>query len=228
MQIIPVRTRLFRQDESVADFVREHVTDLRPDDILVITSKIVALSQGRVLESGFDKRATIRAEADEVRESPWCFLTRRGSDWCANAGVDESNADGKLILLPKDPAGAARALRVSLERIYGFAPTLILTDTRIVPLRQGTMGMALAWAGIKPIKDYVGSPDLYGRHLKMTKANIVHALATAAVLVMGEGAESVPIVIIRDADVERDPDASGEVSDLAILPREDVYRVVFE
>jgi F420-0:gamma-glutamyl ligase len=62
----------------------------------------------------------------------------------------------------------------------------------------------------------------------MTKANIVHALATAAVLVMGEGAESVPIVIIRDADVERDPDASGEVSDLAILPREDVYRVVFE
>ena len=223
MLIIPVPTRLFRQEESLLDFLREHLPELQTGDVLVVTSKIVALAEGRVLPPGFDKRAAIELEADEIRETPWCLLTRRGRDWCANAGVDESNADGGLILLPNDPKGSVVKLRAGFEdKKIG----LILTDTRIVPLRQGTMGMALSWAGIDPIQDYVGTPDLFGRVLKMTKANLVHALAAAAVLVMGEGAESIPIVIIRDSGVAIS-EAAGEVGDLAILPEEDLYRYLY-
>lgn len=194
---------------------------------MVITSKIVALSEGRVLDAGFDKRGAIEAESDETIDTPWCLLTRRGQDWCANAGVDESNAEGKLILLPGEPVKSARALRDGLRKIYGFAPPVILTDTRIVPLRQGTMGMALAWAGFEAIKDYIGTPDLFGRPLKMTKANLVHALAAASVFVMGEGAESIPFVIIRDSGIPIISDASGEVGDLAILPEDDLYKHVY-
>lgn len=224
MQIIPVRTRLFREGENLREFIVESIPVLQAGDILVVTSKIVALAEHRVIASNRNKRQVILEEAEESVETPWCLLTRNGNDWCANAGVDESNANGSVILLPKDPKESAKRLRDEFgNREIG----LILTDTRTVPLRQGTMGMALAWAGVGQLKDYIGTPDLYGRPLKMTKANIVHALAAAAVLVMGEGAESVPIVIIRDSGVPINFEASGEVGDVAMLPEEDLYQYLF-
>ena len=227
MQIIPIRTRLFSQGESLADFVFEHVPALEAGDILVVTSKIVALSQNRVLDRGFDKYAAIKSESDEAVETPWCLLTRRGRDWCANAGVDESNADGKLILLPGEPRKSSIHLHRDLSSRFQNPFGLILTDTRIMPFRQGTMGMALAWCGFDPIHDYVGTPDLYGRLLKMTKANLAHALAASAVLVMGEGAESVPLVIIRGSGIAIRPELSGEVGDLAVSPQDDLYRFLY-
>lgn len=228
MEIIPVRTRLFHPGEPLIPFVRVHVSDVRAGDILVITSKIAALSQNRVLAPGFDKRAAIVAEAEETTETPWCLLTRRGKDWCANAGVDESNADGGLILLPAEPKATAVAWRRELAAAYGVPElALILTDTRLVPLRHGTMGMALAWAGLEPVCDYVGQPDLFGRPLKMTRANLVHALAAAAVLAMGEGNESTPLALIRGSGLRLRSDAAGDVGDLAVLPADDLYRFVY-
>jgi coenzyme F420-0:L-glutamate ligase len=227
MQIIPVRTRLFLEGESLSSFILGQVPVLEPGDILVVTSKIMALSQGRVLPPGFDKRQAILDEADEIVETPWCLLARKGKDWCANAGADESNADGKLILLPRESKESTVALRRDLAARFTNPFGVILTDTRIVPFRQGTMGMALAWSGFTPIHDYVGTPDLYGRLLKMTKANFVHALAAAAVLVMGEGAESIPLAVIRRSGVVMDPEASGEVGDIAVEPKNDLYRFLF-
>ena len=229
MQIIPVQTRLFRVGENLQDFIVEYVPTIQSGDIVVVTSKIVALAQGRVIAPGFNKNQIVAGMTDEVVETPWCLLSRSGMDWCANAGVDESNAGGSLILLPEHPRHAALTLRDGLsEQMKHRDFGVLLTDTRIVPLRQGTMGMALAWAGVDPIKDYVGTEDLYGRKLKMTKANIVHALAAAAVLVMGEGAESAPLVIIRDSGIPIEPAQSGEVGDIAILPEDDLYRYLYE
>lgn len=229
MEIIPVKTRLFREGEPLVPFVREFIPRLEPGDLLVVTSKIVALSQGRVLKNGFDKKQIIASESDEVIETPWCDLARRGRDWRANAGVDESNADGTLILLPSQPKETAVALRQEIAEAYGIPEiAIIMTDTRIVPLRQGTMGMALAFAGFDPIQDYVGKPDLFGRPLKMTKANIAHALAAAAVFVMGEGAESIPLAIIRDSGIHINAESAGDAGDLTIAPEEDVYRFVYE
>ncbi len=228
MEIIPVRTRLFQLGEALAPFVRAHVPELRPGDVLAVTSKIAALSQGRVLTPGFDKRRVVRDESEETAETPWCLLARRGGDWSANAGVDESNGDGRLILLPSAPKASAAAWRRELADAYGVPDlALILTDTRLVPLRRGTMGVALAWAGLEPIVDYVGRPDLYGRPLKMTQANVVHALAAAAVLAMGEGAERVPLAVLRGFDVPRRRDAAGDVGDLAVLPTDDLYRFAY-
>jgi len=229
MEIIPVRTRLFHPGEPLVPFVREHIPVLHSGDVLAVTSKIVALSQQRVLAAGFDKRGAIEAEAEETVETPWCLLTRQGNDWCANAGVDESNADGRLVLLPAHPKEAAAAWRAELAAAFNVPDlAVILTDTRIVPLRQGAMGMALAWAGVEPIRDYRGQPDLFGRELKMTTANLVHALAAAAVLAMGEGAESIPLVVIRGSGVPLRPDAAGEAGDLAVRPADDLYRFIYD
>ena len=48
----------------------------------------------------------------------------------------------------------------------------------------------------------VGTPDLFGRPLKMTRMNMADGLAGAAVLLMGEGRESRPLAVIRHAGVK--------------------------
>lgn len=121
----------------------------------------------------------------------------------------------------------AKDLRESIMRRRGVSPlAVIITDTRLVPLQTGTMGIALAWAGLDPLLNYIGTPDLFGRELKMTKANVVHALASAAVLAMGEGAEGRPLVVISDAPVTFS-DAAGASEDLAVSPSEDLYAALY-
>ena len=60
------------------------------------------------------------------------------------------------------------------------------------------MGFALAYYGFQPLKEYRGTKDLFGREMKMTQANFPDALASAAVLAMGEGNESMPLALVRD------------------------------
>ncbi len=47
MYVQGIKTRIFKEKESILDFVRAYISVLRDGDILVITSKIVALSQGK-------------------------------------------------------------------------------------------------------------------------------------------------------------------------------------
>lgn len=89
------------------------------------------------------------------------------------------------------------------------------------------MGVALGYAGFAPLKNYIGTPDLFGRKLQHTQANLVNALAVSAVLVMGEGAERRPLAVIENAEVsfgERAP----SIASLTIDPCEDLYRVAYE
>ena len=65
------------------------------------------------------------------------------------------------------------------------------------------VGIAIGYFGFKPFKDYRGKKDIFGREFKMETSNMPDSLATAAVLVMGEGAETQPIAIIEDIpDIE--------------------------
>jgi len=61
--------------------------------------------------------------------------------------------------------------------------------------------VALACAGIEPVEDARGQKDLFGRELKITRKAVADNLVSAAQIVMGEGDEGVPAVIIRDAPV---------------------------
>lgn len=228
MEIIPIKTRIFLKKESLTDFLIENLSRLKEGDVVVITSKIIALSQGRVVPNlpGIKKK-WIKKESKKVIETPWGSLTLKNGDWCVNAGIDESNANNQLILLPKNPFGLAEKLKKHLSAYYGLKKIgVLITDSRTVPLRAGVIGLALAYAGFFGFKDYRGQPDLFGRKLKMTKSNIVDALAAAAVSVMGEGREQTPLALIRQVPLQFSSKRPS-LKKLLIKPQNDIYRKVF-
>ncbi len=117
----------------------------------------------------------------------------------ASAGVDESNGAGYFILWPKNPQKSAQRIWQFLKKKFKVKNLgLVITDSRLVPLRRGVVGIAIAYFGFKPLKDYRGKKDLFGRKFIMETSNFPDSLATAAVLEMGEGKEGKPIAIIED------------------------------
>ena len=82
----------------------------------------------------------------------------------ANAGIDESNAMGKIILLPKNSFKSAEIIRKKLQNKFGVKNLgILITDSRLFPLRAGIVGVALGYAGFKGIKNYIGKKDIFGR-----------------------------------------------------------------
>lgn len=221
MEIRPVKTRLFREQENLADFVVSHIPAVAEGTVLVVTSKIVALAEGRTAKAE-DKDRVIKAESDFAVKTKWVWLTVKDGLVIANAGVDESNAEGKLILLPKDSYRAAAKLRAELRTHYGVKHLgVLLTDSRVLPLRSGVMGIALGYAGFKGLRSYVGAKDLFGRAFKFEETNVADCLASAAILSMGEGAERSPLAVITAAPVEFSERVLRR--ELTIPPADDLY-----
>lgn len=228
MRVTSIKTRRFKPREPLVPFLESALPRLRDGDCVCVTSKIAALSQGRVASlNDRTKDEWIEIESDRDLKTPWCRLTLKNGEWCANAGVDESNAQGKLILLPKDPSRVARRVWRALRARYQLRNLgVIITDTRIYPLRAGVMGVSLAHAGFKGLRSYVGEPDLDGRPFAHTQVNVANALAVAAVLAMGEGGEQTPLAIIRGARLEFTSRPQNPRS-LVVRPKDDVYLAAY-
>ncbi len=225
MTVTPIRTSIFSARDSLVQFIRKHVVHLCDGDIFVVTSKLLALAQGRVVEirTPDDKERWIRKQSQKVLRTPWCFLTEINGEWCANSGVDESNADGKLILFPKGISSAAQRLRRSLMHDFRIERLgVLITDTRLIPMKRGSMGVAVGIAGFEPLQSYIGRQDLYGRPLKMTESNVAQALAAAAVFVMGEGDERCPFTLISGACVNFTSRRTS-LTPLVVDPCQDLY-----
>jgi len=202
MKTRAIKTRLFAEGEIIERFIFEHIPKLKEGSILAVTSKIVALAESRTA-SPLEKERIILKESAWAMPTKYVWLTIKDGMFMAAAGIDESNAQGKIILLPKDSFRAAARLHKSLLKHYKIKCLgVLITDSRVLPLRAGVVGVALGYAGFSGIKDYRGSPDLFGRKLKMTRVDIADSLATSAVLLMGEGRERRPLAIIEDAPVE--------------------------
>src|SRR3989338_9337719 len=77
---------------------------------------------------------------------------------------------------------------------------VIITDSHCQPLRRGIVGFALSYWGFNPLRDYIGTPDIFGHNLRVTKMDVADALGTAATFVMGEGIEQTPIAIISGVE----------------------------
>src|SRR3989344_725156 len=229
MRVNPVKTRIFKDGEKLAAFVEEHIPRLKEGSILVVASKIVALAEGRTVAKSEKEEELIKQESEWMKHvfGPW-WLTVRDGTVVVNAGIDESNSKGgKRILLPEDSFASAEWLYASLLQntsIRNFG--IIITDSRITPLRRGVVGVALGYAGFKGIRDYRGIPDLFGRSMEVTQTDIADSLATAATLVMGEGSESQPLAIIEDAPVEWTQEVDR--NELKIPRDQDMFRHLFE
>ena len=205
MIVLPIKTRIFEEGEDLYKFTLEHCRSLRERSVVVITSKIVALSERRTVtfKSEKLKEELIRAESEFAVRTKYVWLTIKDGMLMASAGIDESNADGKLILLPKDSFKSARALRIKLQKKYKLKDLgVLITDSRTTPLRAGVVGVALGYAGFRGIRDYRGKPDIFGRKFKFSRTNVADSLASAAVLMMGEGNERQPLAYIEDAPVD--------------------------
>lgn len=205
MNVKPIKTNVFHEGENLAAFITKHVPKLKNGSVLAVTSKIVALAEGRTAEPGStkDKEKLIRSESEKSVKTKYTWLTVAHGMLMASAGVDESNADGKYVLLPRDSYTSAAALRRQLRKHYKVKKLgVVIVDSRTFPLRAGAAGMAVGYAGFKGVRDYRGTKDIFGRVLQMSRANIADGLASAAVLVMGEGKERQPLAVIENAPVE--------------------------
>jgi dihydrofolate synthase / folylpolyglutamate synthase len=229
MLVQPIRTAIFKEGDSIINFICGNIKNIKEDTILVITSKIVALSERRVrlIKNENTREEIIKSESQWAMKTKYTWLTIKDNMVMSSAGIDESNAAGKIILLPRDSFMVAQKIRNQLRKIYKIKNLgIIITDSRLLPLRAGIVGVALGYSGFKGIRDYRGTPDIFGRILKVSRTDVADSLATAAVLTMGEGDEQQPLAIITKAPVKFQEKTNRHELDINI--KEDIYQPLFE
>lgn len=178
---------------------------LQNKDILVVASKVVAITQGRLkkIDSDQEFEALVRSEADVYYGGKIAALTQKNGIFIAWSGIDRSNVpEGYAVLWPEEPFKVAAEIRLHLKEQYQLDHLgVIISDSVCMPLRRGVMAVTLGYAGFEAVRDLRGHPDLYGKPLKVSQQAIADMLATSAHLVMGESNEQTPFAIIREAPV---------------------------
>lgn len=232
MKFIPIKTRILQPpQDDLFEVFDESLIEVMAGDIVVVSSKVVSIHEGHCVPvEGSDKKALIAQEAQiSIPREYWpSSLTVAHNAFIGTAGIDESNANGHYVLLPKDPFESAHTIysyikkRFSIERVG-----VVITDSHSSPLRRGAMGVAIGWWGFKPTINHVGKPDLFGREFRIEVSNIADAIAAGAGLVMGETDECQPVVIARGV-----PDLSftdmNTKDELFVAPKDDTFRVLYE
>ncbi|HUS26231.1 MAG TPA: coenzyme F420-0:L-glutamate ligase [Nevskiaceae bacterium] len=233
MIVTPIKTKRITANAcTLLELLDQHVTKLDEASVVVVTTKIVSLCEGRVLPmDGVDKDELIAAHSAyylprSLSRYNVSFAITQGRI-APGAGIDESNGNGEYILWPKDVQATANQVRAHLQQKYNLQKLgVILTDSTTRPMQWGTTGIGVAHSGFVPLKDYIGTPDLFGRKFEFHKNNIMNGLAAAAVVTMGEGAESTPLAIIQDMPFvvfqDQDPSAQ-ELEALKISMQDDLY-----
>jgi coenzyme F420-0:L-glutamate ligase/coenzyme F420-1:gamma-L-glutamate ligase len=144
----------------------------------------------------------------------------------ANAGIDQSNVASpdepqRALLLPVDPDGTAATLLGRLSEKFGVPVAVIISDSFGRAWRRGTCGVAIGAAGVPSLMDLRDSPDLFGRALQVSITGHADEIAAAASLVMGQGAEGRPVVVVRGL-TWRGP--NNAASELVRPAAEDMFR----
>lgn len=216
---------LVRPGDDLADLLISALESQRlllsNDDILVVSQKVVSKAEDRFVdlsslepsaaamklarETGKEPRhveAILRESAEVVRSKPGVIVVEhRLGHVLANAGIDRSNVDGvggrdAVLLLPEDPDASAARLKARLDARWNTDTGVIIADSVGRAWRLGTIGIAIGAAGVSVLDDRRGEPDLFGRPLEVTVTGYADAVAAAATLVMGEGAEETPAAVV--------------------------------
>lgn len=213
-------------------------------DILVISSKAMATAEGAAIDlstiapsydaemwaqktrrsSAFCQavlQETLRLRGRVIGGAPGAMLTEVHTDATStvlvpNAGVDESNiGDGYAIGWPLDPVTSAKNISDALKT------PVIISDSFVVPRRNGVSSFALVACGVDPVRSEIGVQDLFDHPLIMTKEAVADQLSVMGNAVMGNAAQSNPAAIIRDHGIPPS-DFCGWVP--GILPEEDLFK----
>lgn len=215
-----VRKEKFDVFEAIGTTLKKNQMELQNGDVLVISSKYISNSQGRLIDLNNVKPSTRGIEISKkfqikpkiaeiiIRESDVIFggvagfvITSADNIMAPNAGIDKSNTKaGKVILYPEQPYLIAEQIRRKIYLKHLVHVGIIIVDSRLMPARVGTTGVAIACAGIEPVTDMRAEKDLDGNPLKVTFQAVVDNLASIANHKMGEAAESKPFAIIRNSE----------------------------
>ncbi len=216
--------------------------DLLDGDVLIVTHKIVAKAEGRIVdlrtvepsalakrfatEHGKDPRqieVVLRESRRVVRMDRGVIISETHHGFvCANAGVDASNIPDaeSVCLLPIDSDLSARRIREALVERLGIDVAVVVSDSFGRAWRFGITDIAIGVAGMNPIVDYRGRRDQHGRLMDASVLAVADELAGAAELVMGK-TNGVPAAIVRGYEYER---GSGTGVDLLMPPERDMFR----
>ena len=218
----------------------------RGGDVFVLAQKIVSKAEGRTIDLATVVPSAIAIElAGRVQKDPrlvelilsesirvvrarpgLLIVEHRLGFVVANAGIDQSNVASpdepqQALLLPVDPDGSAVTLRTRLSLRFGVPVAVIINDSFGRAWRRGTCGVAIGAAGLPSLMDLRGSLDLFGRKLQVSITGHADEIAAAASLVMGQGAEGQPVVVVRGL-TWRGPDNAA--SELVRPADEDMFR----
>ena len=222
-----------REGDDLAAMIEDRFS-LKDGDVVCVASTVVSKAEGRSrgleeyspsaraeeIAQRLDKdsrfvQAVLEESEDVLIERPFLLVATKFGHIGVNAGIDRSNVgQGRILLLPKDPSASADRIRRGLQKDCA----VIVTDTCGRPFRCGVVGVAIGWSGIAALRDWRGKSDLEGRELEITLESIVDEIAGMANLLMGEGGDGTPVVVVRGLEF---PKSGGR----AFRPRElDVIR----
>jgi dihydrofolate synthase / folylpolyglutamate synthase len=232
MKVASIKTHKITSKDNLFAILDRYVTQFSQGSILVIASKIVAISERRIKKlTDKEKDELVKKEADlylpKEENAYGLYITIKNNYLTYSSGIDESNADGYAVLWPQNPAETANKIREYLVKKFGIKYAgVIITDMSALPLSRGIIAGAIAYSGFRPIKDWTGKKDVFGATFKFTKAGILQGLAAAAGVVMGEGSEQTPLGIIEDLSfvefVDRNP-TKKELESLKIKAENDLF-----
>ncbi len=219
---------------------------LADGDVLVIAQKIVSKAENRIVDLAdvtpseraislahdVDKdprqvELVLRESNEVVKYRPGVLIVeQRLGLIMANAGIDHSNVgEGmrgeRVLLLPVDPDESCMRLRGALKQRLGVSVGVIVNDSIGRVWRIGTVGLAIGVAGLPAVVDLRGDRDRHGRELLVSQQAVADELASAASLLQGQGAEGLPVVLIRGFAAS----APATGADALLRPRElDMFR----
>lgn len=242
MEIFPIKIPKKDAGFDLFRTIVESEFQFQENDIVVLSSKFVSMSEGslidlksvrvsnraRALASRFkmdEKIAQISLQESDYLVSgiPGFLLTINDGMIAPNSGIDKSNCPpGKIVLYPKDSFKSAKQLRKKFSKKFGIKIGIVISDSRLMPTRIGCTGIAVGVSGFDPVDDERGKWDLFGKKLMVTFKATADCLATIGVFVMGESNESIPIVVIRGANVKK-TERNLSMKDMTVNPKLDIY-----
>ena len=221
-------------NQQILDNLQHNQLQLEAGDVLVLAQKIVSKAENCYVylddvepsaeamelaaETDKDPRQVeliLRESKEVVRSRPGVIIVEHCLGLVhANAGIDKSNIETdvdkpRVLLLPENPDGSALALREFIAEKIGIEVAVIINDSVGRAWRNGTVGIAIGTAGFEPLDSQIGDPDLFGRELEITEVAVADELAAAASFMMGQGAEGVPVVLIRGAQLKPSSNTSS-------------------
>lgn len=202
-------------------------------DVLVITSKVLSKTEGRLIASPADpeERDLFRRQlidSETVRLVAQIGKTKIVQNHlglvAAAAGIDASNVHvDEIALLPTDPDGSAAAL-VHAFADRGLRVGVVITDTQGRAWRAGVTDVAIGAAGVAVLDDHRGGVDEHGNHLVVTQVATGDEMAAAADLVKGK-LSAVPVAVLRGLNAPGGHAHPGGGRELIRPTEEDLFRL---